>query len=229
MTKELLLEISYDCNFRCIHCSSTNCHGRIELEDIPNVDDISVIRISGGEPTLQNDLSEYIKFFKYQNKKVILQTNGMNNLDNDIIDNIDEIWVSLYGTEVIHDFITMRQGSFNITNRFIDRYKKCKHVVIQSPIFGFQQAVDVVKIAESHKVDIRLSALVNQGRCNFAKELWEQIWIANEIKEICHYKIILPCSLSNTRCEFDDKLVMKPDGSLFNCASHKQGMMLCKR
>jgi len=207
-----------------------NCDAKLGIDDIPNLDDISVVRVSGGEPTLQKDLIEYLKFFKYHNKKVVLQTNGTNQLSNDIIDNIDEIWVSLYGKEAIHDFITMTQGSFNTTNRFINKYKKSKYILIQSPIFNMTQTFDIVKIAEQHEVDIRLSALVNQGRCTFAEKIWKQIWIVNEVKKIYpNNNIILPCSLSNTRCEFDDKLVIKPDGSLFNCASHKHGMTLCKK
>lgn len=155
--KELLLEIDYNCNLNCIHCSSINCEGHIKVKDIPTylydkkeerdyLDEIGVVRISGDEPTLIPNLIDYINFFYDRNIKVVLQTNGT--IPNIWHKNIDEIWISLYGSEDIHNPITMK-NTYNQVIETIHELKDCTDcILIQSPIFNDYQLWSVMQEAE---------------------------------------------------------------------------------
>lgn len=247
--KELLLEISYKCNLNCIHCSSINCKGVIGIRDLPNylynikeqryyLDEIDVVRISGGEPTLVPNLIDYINFFYDRNVKVILQTNGTNKVDSKTLDKLDEIWISLYGSTPIHNFITMELKSTyedchsKVINSIKFLKEECnKKVVIQSPIFNNCQLVSVMNVVNEldfPDIKLRLFALLNQGKCQFALDIDIQKKIYHNNKYI-YDNVELTCSLDDTKCNYENKLVLKPDGSLFNCASHKHGMTLCKK
>ncbi len=243
--KELLLEISYKCNLRCIHCSSIgiNPECQIKIGDIPNLvnlDEINVVRLSGGEPSLLYDLDSYINFLKDHNTKVIVQTNGYNELSKSTLRLADEIWVSLYGNECIHDFIVQKRGVYNKVNEnlefysnYISEFSKAK-IVIQSPIFNEKQLISLSYQMntglwnKNFNTELRLFSLLNQGRCNYALSIDEQKKIFNLLQYKYHATNIT-CSLDPIKCDYESKLVLKPDGSLFNCASHKHGRMLCKR
>lgn len=228
--KELLVEISYNCNFNCIHCSSIGCNNKLSLDRCKSIDlsDVTTVRISGGEPLLNKDIHEYINYFRNTYEKIILQTNGSILPSQKVLRNLDEIWVSLYGNNCVHEFVTRDNLSFVMVDNFIRNYKDVIPIVIQTPIFSDHQLKSAIFIARQYEVPIRLSALVNQGRCNFALSHKKQIQIVDKIKSV-YNKIIVPCSLTNDLCYYNNKIVMKPDGVLFNCATHKHGKTLCKR
>lgn len=246
--KELLLEISYKCNLKCIHCSSVgvDCDKKLSISQIEEIlknqlDEIEVVRISGGEPFLNNNLDEYCKFFKNGNIKVVVQTNGTcsssSSLFNSASQFIDEFWISFYGNNYIHNFITMGNHYYT-TKSFIlsviDKYP----VVIQSPIFNETQLASLLHeihrlkqeydIVKKGGIKLRLFALLSQGRCNFALPIGEQICTYSNL--FFNYKDVdITCSLDDSKCNYENKLVLKPDGSLFNCSSHKHGLKLCKK
>lgn len=241
--KELLLEIQYNCNLRCIHCSSINCPGKIKVEDISkmvNLDEIQTVRLSGGEPMLDRNLDEYIKFFYDRGIRIIVQTNGTKTfssiLGNYIITYADEVWFSFYGNETVHNFITMG-NNFHMTMGSILSCSDNIDVTIQSPIFNETQLASLLH--EIHQMDegwniakrgvkLRLFTLLNHGRCNFALSGKEQMDIYNSL--LYRYKKTeITCSLDTSKCNYDNKLVLKPNGSLFNCASHKHNMQLCQK
>lgn len=248
--KELLLEISYKCNLNCIHCSSINCEGKIKVSELQYylydsenqkslLDEIEVVRISGGEPSLLYDLSSYINFFKNEEIRVIVQTNAVEEIDKTSLRNLDELWISLYGNEYIHDFITGINDSYVKTNQNLLKYdnyllefnNKAK-IVIQSPIFNEKQLISIMCQMNTGKWNIgfdkelRLFALLNHGRCNFSTQNQLKIYESLIYK---YHNTNITCSLDPTKCDYENKLVLKPDGSLFNCASHKHGMTLCKK
>lgn len=237
--KELLLEISYKCNLNCIHCSSVGIDSdcKIKIEDIPklvNLDEIEIVRISGGEPLLNEDLLDYAKYFYDNDVRVVLQTNGTCQIKDEIYYNVDEIWFSLYGNEVIHNSITMSKSYKDLIENIDYSSFNVEDIVIQSPVFNRLQIESVIsemeKISETIGDDLklRLFALLNQGRCNIALPLEEQIGIANKIKNR-YSNIDITCSLDESKCNYENKLVLKPDGSLINCASHKHNKKLCKK
>ncbi len=242
--KELLLETSYKCNLRCIHCSSVGCKEELGLNDVEIIlknhfllDEIETVRISGGEPLLNPNLDDYIKFFKDNNIRIILQTNGTATLkEYPILDSIDEIWISFYGEPAIHNFITMDNTYYRVINNILTLQENYS-LTIQSAIFNETQLASLLHEIfifdtnfglSDNKVKLRLFALLNHGRCNFALPIKEQQKIYNNL--FYKYKNTeLTCSLDSLKCDYENKLVLKPDGSLFNCASHKHGVVLCKK
>jgi len=202
------------------------------------LDDINIVRISGGEPTLLENLSDYCKRFKDKGIKVILQTNGTAPLSEytDTKDIVDEIWVSFYGESAIHNFITMDNTYYRVRNNILSLCDDFK-LTIQSPIFNEMQLASLfheIHILNTdfdlgkHGVRLRLFALLNHGKCNFALPINEQIEILQDLP-YRYPKTEITCSLDHTKCNYENKLVLKPDGTLFNCASHKHEMKLCKR
>ncbi len=229
--KELLLEISYECNINCIHYSSIGCKEKLNLNDMETIlknrlDEIEYVRISGGEPSLVNDLNEYIKFFYDRDIKIILQTNGIKKIDNKLMNKLDEIWLSIYGKKDLHNFITGDTGSYEKAECYFGE----SITKIQSPVFNYPQIMSLFNNNDIFGMKFRLFALLNHGRCNFALPIKEQLNIIENFKGLSIYKYLeITCSLDNSKCNYENKLVLKPNGKLFNCASHKHDMKLCKK
>ena len=227
MTKELLLEISYDCNFDCLHCSSVGCYGKVEVSDLDNfnsiINDIDVVRLSGGEVLLNDDLIDYVDYFYDRGIKVILQTNGSIEIPADIYSKLHTIYLSLYSDEETHNFITRNDHSFE---NCIDKIERYSNIVLCSPMFSIFSSINLLNIAMKYDLEIRFTSLLNHGKCNFAEPIENQIEFYNLIRKQWD-KIIPHCSLTG-ECEMKNKYVIKPDLSVVMCASNKQGMKLCK-
>lgn len=228
---ELLLEITYKCNLNCVHCSSNNYNKEITINDLEKIinlidNNINIVRISGGQPTLNNDLLDIIKFFREKEIKVILQHNGYTNLPNDILKNINEINLSLYSDKEVHNFITMNNCSYDKIIKFIEKYYKIIPITLCSPIFSLTDCIKVINNAKYYQLNLRFTSLLNHGKCNFAKSISEQIKIYNECKKL-YYKIIPHCSLELNVCNCYNKYVINPNLELFKCASNKQNKRMC--
>lgn len=80
------LEVTYLCNYRCIHCSIVNCADRgreeLKLSQIQKIiDQISeagclFLVITGGEPFIRKDFVEIYQYIKKKGILVILDTNA---------------------------------------------------------------------------------------------------------------------------------------------------------
>lgn len=226
MTKELLLEISYTCNFNCSHCSSVGCTKRIELSDLERfrfvIDGIDTVRISGGEALLNKNLNEYVDHFYDKGIKVILYTNGSRPIPLDIYNKLDKIYLSLYSNNENHSLITGNVFSYDACIEKIELYS---NIVLCSPIFSVEDSLNLVSIARKYDLPIRFTSLLDHGRCNFAKPIAEQRYIYNLICKQWD-KIIPHCSLTDV-CDIENKLVLRPDLTLLKCASNKQGKKTC--
>jgi len=81
-SRKVLLNITNQCNLNCKFCYAKANEINItelKLEDIKKIDisNYEYIYLSGGEPTIKNDLIEIIKHFKQNKKKVIILSNGV--------------------------------------------------------------------------------------------------------------------------------------------------------
>ena len=228
MTKELLLEISYNCNFRCIHCSSIGCPDKIELSELDRfrfvIDEIDSVRISGGEALLNNDLIDYVDHFYDRGVKVILQTNGLLEIPPDIYNKLHKIYLSLYSNYERQTFITGNVFSYDAC---IERIEQHSNVVLCSPIFSLSDSLNLIAMASKYDLPVRFTSLLNHGRCDFALPMKEQFKIYNLICNEWN-KIIPHCSLMDG-CDIEKKWVLRPDLSLIKCASNKQGKKACKK
>lgn len=78
-----ILQITKDCNQNCFYCTRERNEEELSFQDIKGkIDsldsDIEQIIITGGEPTLNKDLLDIIKYSKRKIDRIHLQTNGIN-------------------------------------------------------------------------------------------------------------------------------------------------------
>ena len=228
---ELLCELSYKCNLNCLHCSSIGCEEKqLDITTIPKwiLRKVDTVRISGGEPTELpiDDLLVTVNYFKARGLKTILQTNGYNyEYSEEVFEAVDEVHVSLYGEQDIHEFITRTRRSYDYAKTVLQWYKNTS---IVTPFFNLQQVHQVATIGEKLNIPVRITSLVNQGRCNIALPIEKQCTDAHFLLHLFK-NIELTCSLTDKPCEYEDKFVIKPDGSIMNCASTKQGVKTCPK
>jgi len=109
------LVLTHLCNLRCKHCcisAGKRKFTEFTIEDWKRGFDnlFSVIQkpditISGGEPTVVCYLPKLISFLRPKVKRIVLYTNGHNNIDS-ILDSVDEVQVSLEGlSSSTHNYI----------------------------------------------------------------------------------------------------------------------------
>lgn len=122
------LEITQACNMRCVHCYEGNTHIQskniLSLEKwkeiIDELKELNVNRVVviGGEPTLNNNIKDILKYLSVKKIPTTLFTNASfvdDELRNVIVENDIRLKISLYGYNAFtHDSITGREGSFDI-------------------------------------------------------------------------------------------------------------------
>jgi len=121
---DLTFAVTNRCNSRCRMCEiwKSNKPDVLEIEDferLPN--NLGLVNVTGGEPTLREDLSEIIEILKGKSKRIYLSTNGM--IFNEKIRDI-EVRVSIDGLETKHDYMRGIEGAFECAIENAKRYKK---------------------------------------------------------------------------------------------------------
>lgn len=154
--KILVLFISYRCNARCVMCSAWQKDHREELglKDIAQIfsdkilnKSIRIINVTGGEPTLRDDLVEIIKIIsgKCRNlRRIDISTNGINTVE--AVDRIEQILtyliptdiklsvsISVDGIDEVHDKVRGIPGVFKAVDDTID---KLKELMLLFPAFS---------------------------------------------------------------------------------------------
>jgi radical SAM protein with 4Fe4S-binding SPASM domain len=130
-----LLELTYRCNLRCIHCYiieggkdelTTNQFFNV-LEQLKDLGTLYLI-ISGGEPLVRPDFFEIAEYARKLNFSLRIFTNATL-VTSKVADKIKRlkpigVEVSLYGLEKTHDEITRIKGSFKRSINGIKLLKK---------------------------------------------------------------------------------------------------------
>jgi len=134
------IEITRNCNQKCYFCFRS-CNPNRKYKDktlecwknsIDKLITIGVreINFSGGEVFLYKNLSDLLKYFKLNGiTKIIVNTNGQIDPQNDLLENIDELVFSVHGLGKNHDKVTGIVGSFEKTCGIIERVTKASSKV----------------------------------------------------------------------------------------------------
>lgn len=152
------------CNFRCGYCHNPELIKKEEYileEDFfefikTRIGKIDAIVISGGEPTLQNDLEDFITKCRALNFLVKLDTNGTNP---EVLENLISKGLLDY---IAMDIKAPFEKYTNITRRFLDieKIKKSIEIIMNSGVdYEFRTTVvrsqlsidDLIKISENIK------------------------------------------------------------------------------
>jgi len=234
---DLLIEPSYSCNLRCRHCSSVGVEERPisfywTLRRIVSSYKVEQIRISGGEPTVYPNLRQLIYWLRSEfgyGGKIILQTNGVEYFYDC---EIDQYWISLYGDKPFHEWVTQVRGSFDRTiDTLREHYEDSPDkVIVQTPVFDFVQFKSMDSLIKKYpflsNITFRFTRLLQHGSAEFLLSVYSREH-QFEVARTFPYKKIITCSLTGKNCSRDKKLIIRPDGRVFRCASCKHGINKC--
>lgn len=173
--EEALLRVNYNCNQRCLFCwiepEFRNPDHSAVLENIRKLSDYQVgtVCVTGGEPTLNSHLPEYIKSLKTENiRKVCLQTNAvkLGNIDyaKKVVEaGLDFAFVSLHSHDAtISDMLTGMEGSFEETVKGILNLQELGATVLLSHVinsFNYESLPEFARFVHGKLRDAKIAFL----------------------------------------------------------------------
>lgn len=255
-------ELTGKCNERCIHCYIPNPkkdHGKtMSLQLVKQViDEFAAlgglhVTLSGGEALIHKDIQEILRYCRAKDLQISLLSN-LTLLNDDLILTLKEVNMSIVQTSLysmdpeIHDFITMRKGSWESTMASIKKLHAADiPVQISCPVMkaNAHGYTEVMKFAKSFKMksqtDYIMMAQSDQNTQNLANRIsldeTERL-IKDIVDEDTDYKRLLeevkPVS-SLTDSEIGEmplcgvglnQICIAANGDLFPCAGW-QGMVV---
>ncbi len=151
----LYLDLNYKCNLKCKHCYNHKNMDKyyISFNQAKKAIDqaydmgISLVKITGGECTLNKDFLKIVKYIRSKYLELHISTNGqiLNDHKKFLLDFLSlypsEIRISLYSMNPeIHDYITGIKGSWEKTVNVIKKMKEANvNVVISTPILSYNK------------------------------------------------------------------------------------------
>lgn len=203
--------ITSRCNLKCKHCfywkkiESFNKEEELNFDEIQkiskNLGKIYYLTLTGGEPTLRNDLIDIIKVFYKQNdvKHLALHSNGFYPkrlfwITEEVLKNCPsmtfEISLSIDGFEENHDKIRSAKGSFKKMIESAEMLKKLKHypnfvLNLNTTLMCFNKK-DIIKIHKFVTNRLKLSHDVTylRGEVRECKTKGDFLEIYKEIAKI---------------------------------------------
>ncbi len=243
----LILELTYRCNERCIHCYCPENRGMVEL----SLSEISEIldqfeslggfslQITGGEPFVRSDINEIL--LNIARRNIVLNiTSNLTLMTSDQIDLVAEIaprsvGCSIYAAEPsIHDSVTKLPGSFQLS---LERIKKLRQrgvpVVIKSPLMShtIHQWKKIEALAKEfgcgYQFDLNITARNDGGLETLDLRCWDRSAI-EELFSTRLYKIYINDEVAQLPPSEDHSdaglcgagatgLVISPDGTIRPC------------
>lgn len=201
----LHVEITNKCNERCVHCylpheNRVNHMGTDLFYNIlDQCKDMKLLHLTltGGEPMLHKNFSDFLKKCKEYNLSVNVLSN-LTLLNDEIVEEMKKnrllgVQVSLYSMDPrIHDAITKTKGSFEITKNAILKLKENDiPLQISCPIMkqNKNSYKEVLNWAKTHNIHVGFDYVIIARCDNKTKNLISRLSI-NDIKKIIKDKII---------------------------------------
>lgn len=174
-----MFELTYRCNFRCIHCYNAPEKNKKELTANQVKDILTQLRetgcwhvgFTGGEPLIRKDIFEILEFAKVSGFRISLLTNG-SLIDEKAADRIARLGTSLNRVDIsvlgavqkTFEKITQKEGSYNKVLRAVELLKQ-RGVDAQLKLTVMRpnqaEAARIKKLAEKLGTMFRYSATVN--------------------------------------------------------------------
>jgi len=223
----LHIEITSKCNERCVHCyiPHDNKVKHIEPDLFYNVLEqckkmnLLHVTLSGGEPMMHNNFSDFLKKCNEYNFSVNILSN-LTLLNNEIIKEMKRnrllgVQVSLYSMDSnIHDAITQIKGSFEKTKNAILKLKE-NDIPMQISCPIMKQNIncynDVIEWGKIHNINVG-SDYVIIARYNHTTQNLSNRLSLNDVKEVINQKIVNePKYLELMEKEAEKKKNINPD------------------
>lgn len=173
------IEFTSRCNLRCSHCYCTGSEYReLDLDRWKRIADklyeegCLTIAITGGEPLLRADFSEFYLYLKKKGFLVCLLTNATL-IDEAFISLMQEyppilIDISVYGSKSeVYDRVTCSKGGYGLLRSALDRLKKggvpfnLKTMILKE---NLEDIEDIAEIAKVFAVDFRVDPALHPRR-----------------------------------------------------------------
>ena len=201
----LHIEITSKCNERCVHCYIPHEKkvNQIETDLFYNILEqckemkLLHLTLTGGEPMLHENFSDFLKKCKEYNLSVNVLSN-LTLLNDEIIEEMKTnrllgVHVSLYSMDSkIHDAITQIKGSFEITKNAILKLKE-NDVPLQISCTIMKQNKnsykDVLNWAKIHNIHVECDYVIIARFDHTTQNLRSRLSI-NDIKEVINEKIV---------------------------------------
>ncbi len=166
LKRYLVIPVWFGCNNDCITCMLSGMRGRLPPAGFENFKGILTeardrgrfegLILSGAEVTIFEDLERYVRFASSLGcfRRIQIQTNGRRLGDREylkrIIDlGVNEFFVSIYGTEDIHDAMTRVRGSYRETMNGIRNLEAYDVNVVSNTVFSKFNRHDIPGLMES--------------------------------------------------------------------------------
>lgn len=218
---ELMIQLTYECNLNCIHCSYGDIRDYptpkwgIFVWDFLSQFNPNLIKISGGEPTLSRQWEETVRSCKHSEAKVVAFTNGTQRPTV----HPDAYWVSLYGNRKIHNSIT-RSDTFDTT---IDFIKNHKVEYLNSPVFYRGQLKSLKEMGKKLEIPLRITRLIPHGNAVDVMPIYRQQKLVKSLK-LDRKPHWVTCSLGMEPPRCWKKMCLKPDGTQVVCTALVRGL-----
>lgn len=226
----LHIELTDNCMCKCPHCyvgehksTSLSLIDFIQIIDEFILNGATSINYSGGEPTLNPEFSQIIKYGKTQGLYQTLFTNGCikDDLFISIYDNIDAIQVSIDGDENYHNKF---RGKLNLYATVIDSLSKFaqmnKPIIIAMAVTmeNVNLIPHVYNLAKKFNATFRMSPPAPIGRFNHDTNYYKEL--LSSIMQICKlYNILLPelCPSHSICNAINKKIYIDVHQNLYPC------------
>lgn len=203
--EELTLEITHDCPYSCIHCSSRQVKGQLTLEQVMRYLEKynpKVIRWSGGEPFIYLNKDWLLDGYRH----IVTTCGAFPDRVVSLSSYFDEIRISIYGNKIFHEAITGVKGSFNRACKLAaNLHDSGYNIVLTSPHWNHIQTMDVIELASRTGTGHRIAALV-------PSVTEDKITEGNT------------CSTGHIDCKYGKKILILPNGKVVHCAVEKRGL-----
>lgn len=170
------------CNFRCPFCQNSDL---VKIENLCMVDEndffnflrkrkgiLDSVCVSGGEPTLQNDLAEFLKKLKQENYLVKLDTNGTKpELIKSLVKNglVDYIAMDIKNAPSAYDKTAGGSVDLNAIKKSVEMLKNnlVPHEFRTTLVAGYHSQCEIEEIGKWLKGEdkIFLQKFVDGGTC----------------------------------------------------------------
>ena len=173
--------ITYRCNLRCGYCGARyNVGKELDTENIFKIigelSDLGtkIIKLSGGEPFLREDLKDIIDFCKSKKISVLINSNGTL-VKEELwkIKGVDEVQFSLDGPPEVHDAIRGR----GVHDKVIEAIKICKDnnigVTLATVIskHNISHIPYILSVAEKYSVEVYFQPVDQNLSSNSPKDI----------------------------------------------------------